>query len=162
MPGRACVVFTDWRQLPTTTDALQAGGFIWRGVCVWDKVSGRPAPGISNGAVEYAVWGTKGPLDLGHDVYLPTILRAAIPREARDLHQTVKPIELLAKLATLAPPDGLVVDPFTGSGSALIAARRAGRRSLGVEMSTYHAATAAERLTRDVAQLELELPAVAP
>lgn len=154
-PGRACVVFTDWRQLPTTTDAIQAGGFVWRGVCVWDKVSGRPAAGIANGQVEYAVWGTKGPLNLGHDVYLPNIIRASIPREARDLHQTPKPVEMLAKLVTLAAPGGVVLDPFTGSGSTLMAARLVGRRGVGVELSPAHAETARHRLATAADQLNL-------
>lgn len=154
-PGRACVVFTDWRQLPITTDSLQAGGFIWRGICVWDKVGGRPAPGIAGGQAEYAVWGTRGAIDLGYDVYLPNIIRASIPRDDRDLHQTPKPIELLAKLATLAPPGGVVLDPFTGSGSTLVAARRAGRRGIGVELSHHHAATAAQRVIDETAQLDL-------
>jgi len=153
--GRALVVFTDWRQLPTTTDAIQAGGFVWRGICVWDKIGGRPSAGVANGQVEYAVWGTKGPIDLGHDVYLPNILRASIPREARDLHQTPKPIELLAKLATLAPVGGVVLDPFTGSGSTLIAARHAGRRGIGVELNATHAATAMRRLETEARQLNL-------
>jgi site-specific DNA-methyltransferase (adenine-specific) len=60
IPGRACVVFTDWRQLPVTTDAIQAGGFIWRGVIVWDKIGGRPTLGAANGQVEYAVWARRG------------------------------------------------------------------------------------------------------
>jgi site-specific DNA-methyltransferase (adenine-specific) len=154
-PGRAAAIFTDWRQLPVTTDALQAGGFVWRGVCVWDKVGGRPSPGIANGTAEFIVWGTKGPLDLGHDVHLPTIIRASIPRADRDLHQTPKPIELLAKLATLAPPGGLIVDPFTGSGSVLVAASRVGRRALGVELADVHAETAARRLAAEAQQLTL-------
>lgn len=154
-PGRACVVFTDWRQLPTTSDAIQAGGFIWRGICVWDKISGRPGPGIAGGQVEYAVWGTRGAIDLGHDVYLPNIIRASIPRESRDLHQTPKSVELLCKLCTLAPPGGVVLDPFTGSGSALVAARRSGRRGIGVELSALHAATAAKRIVDETLQLEL-------
>ncbi len=154
-PGRACVVFTDWRQLPTTTDALQAGGFVWRGVCVWDKINGRPSLGVSNGAAEYAVWGTCGPTDLGHEVYLPNIIRAGIQREDRDLHQTPKPVEMLAKLATLAPPGGVVLDPFTGSGSALVAARRAGRRGIGVELSATHAETARQRIYDETQQLDL-------
>lgn len=37
VPGAPVVLFTDWRQLPATTDALQAGGMVWRGVAVWDK-----------------------------------------------------------------------------------------------------------------------------
>jgi site-specific DNA-methyltransferase (adenine-specific) len=45
--GSPIVVFTDWRQLPITTDALQAGGWTWRGIAVWDKTpSARPQPVI--------------------------------------------------------------------------------------------------------------------
>ena len=45
-PGGLMVVFSDWRQLPVTSDALQAAGFTWRGVGVWDnppETSPRPA-----------------------------------------------------------------------------------------------------------------------
>lgn len=154
-PGRACCVFTDWRQMPTTTDALQAGGFVWRGVCIWDKVGGRPLLGIANGQAEYVVWGTKGPTDLGHEIYLPNILRFRVPTEERGLHQTPKPVELLARLCELAPPRGVVFDPFTGSGSALIAARRTGRRGVGVELSEAHAETALQRIRTESTQLDL-------
>ena len=34
-PGGACLVFTDWRQLSVTINALQAGGWIWRGEKTW-------------------------------------------------------------------------------------------------------------------------------
>ena len=34
-PGGIACLFTDWRQLPTTTDALQAGGWVWRGIAAW-------------------------------------------------------------------------------------------------------------------------------
>lgn len=158
-PGRACAVFTDWRQLPTTTDAIQAAGFVWRGICVWDKIGGRPLLGIANGQAEYIVWGTRGRLDLGHDIYLPNIIRAGIGHGERELHQTPKPVELLAQLTMLAPADGLIVDPFAGSGSTLIAARRTGRRVLGVELNPGHLETATQRLVRDGRQLELDVKA---
>ena len=59
-PGGACLLFTDWRQLPTTTDALQAGGFIWRGVVPWVKPDPRPQAGRFAGQCEYVAWGTSG------------------------------------------------------------------------------------------------------
>ena len=33
-PGSPLLVFTDWRQLPSLTDAVQAAGWLWRGVIV--------------------------------------------------------------------------------------------------------------------------------
>ena len=40
-----CLAFTDWRQLPTLTDAMQVGGWVWQGLGVWDKLNGRPSVG---------------------------------------------------------------------------------------------------------------------
>ena len=43
MSGGILGTFSDWRQLPGTTDALQCGGWIWRGIVPWDKTkSARP------------------------------------------------------------------------------------------------------------------------
>lgn len=44
------LVFSDWRQLPATTDYVQIAGWSWRGVVVWHKPSSRPPPwGVSAG-----------------------------------------------------------------------------------------------------------------
>ena len=43
--GAPLLVFTDWRQLPRVTDAVQAAGFSWRGLVVWNKPSARPMLG---------------------------------------------------------------------------------------------------------------------
>jgi DNA modification methylase len=51
-----------------------------------------------------------------------------------NLHPTVKPIELMRWLVRLlAPPGGLVLDPFTGSGSTGAAVVLEGFRFLGIE-----------------------------
>ena len=49
-------------------------------------------------------------------------------------------VRLLAPLvAAFCPADGLVLDPFCGSGSTLVAARQAGRDYLGIELDrSYH------------------------
>lgn len=55
-PGAPVVLFSDWRQLPTTTDALQMGGFTWRGMAVWDKTEGvRPQLGRFRAQAEFLV-----------------------------------------------------------------------------------------------------------
>lgn len=66
------------------------------------------------------------------------------------LHPTQKPLSVLLPLVeTFSAPDGLVLDPFTGSGSSLLAAKMLGRSYLGIELdATYHA-IACRRLAQD-------------
>jgi len=58
------------------------------------------------------------------------------------LHPTQKPVSaLLPLIEAFSAPDGLVLDPFAGSGSTLMAAHQLGRDYLGIELdATYHAA----------------------
>lgn len=49
-------------------------------------------------------------------------------------HPTVKPTDLMAWLVRLiTPPNGVVLDPFAGSGSTLVAAKREGFGFIGIE-----------------------------
>lgn len=49
-------------------------------------------------------------------------------------HPTVKPIDIMAWLVRLVtPPGGVVLDPFAGSGSTLVAAKREGFGFIGIE-----------------------------
>jgi adenine-specific DNA-methyltransferase len=63
------------------------------------------------------------------------------------LHPTQKPLSVLLPLVkTFSRPQGLVLDPFAGSGSSLMAAKQLGRDWLGVELDTTYAALASDRL----------------
>lgn len=66
---------------------------------------------------------------------------------ATNLHETVKPIALMRELVRLVvPPGGLVLDPFAGSGTTLLAARREGFRAIGIEMTEKYLPMIADRL----------------
>ncbi len=69
-------------------------------------------------------------------------------RLRRNIHPTVKPIALMRWLIRLAVPEGgLVLDPFTGSGSTGIAAVLEGRRFVGIEREDAYVEVACARLT---------------
>jgi hypothetical protein len=65
------------------------------------------------------------------------------------LHPNEKPVALLAKLIERCP-DGVIADPFMGSGTALVAAKQMGRRAIGVEVREDYCAIAARRLAQGV------------
>lgn len=65
------------------------------------------------------------------------------------VHPTQKPLGILTPLVEYScPPGGLVVDPFAGSGSSLVAAKHLGRRAAGVEIDEKYCEIAARRLSQ--------------
>lgn len=67
--------------------------------------------------------------------------------EIRNAHPTVKPIAVMAWLVRLVTPkDGVVLDPFTGSGTTGVAALREGMRFVGCELSEEYAEIARARM----------------
>ncbi|WP_267244365.1 DNA-methyltransferase [Streptomyces sp. PR69] len=146
-PGGAAMVFTDWRQLPTTTDALQAAGYTWRGVAVWHKPTARPQPGRLRQECEFIVWGSNGAMIPGNNpVYLPGHFTGSQPRGHARQHITQKPERVMRELVRIVPPGGTVLDPFAGSGTTGAAALLEGRGFVGIEQSAAYAAAARARL----------------
>jgi len=65
------------------------------------------------------------------------------------LHPTQKPVSALRPLVgAFSRPGEVVLDPFAGSGSTLVAARQLGRRYIGIEVNTDYWRTAQKRLSR--------------
>lgn len=63
-------------------------------------------------------------------------------------HPTQKPEKLIAKLILAScPKDGVVFDPFLGSGTTSVVAKKLGRKYCGVEMNTEYACLAEHRLS---------------
>ena len=144
--GGLMIVFSDWRQLPVTTDAMQAAGVAWRGIAVWDKTGGaRPYKGGFRSQAEYIVWGSKGPLK--GDIYSPGVFRVN-PLAGRKLHQVGKPLPLMGEIVAACGPQ--ILDPFMGSGSTGMAALRQKKRFTGIEASEHYYQVAVERLRNGV------------
>ncbi len=68
-------------------------------------------------------------------------------RGEENAHPTVKPIALMRYLCRLVtPPNGLVLDPFAGTGTTGLAAREEGFRFVGIEMDAQTCEIARRRL----------------
>lgn len=78
----------------------------------------------------------------------PALWTHAIAKGAnRPDHPCPKPLALMAELVELfTDPGEVVLDPFAGSGTTLIAARNLGRRAIGIEIVERWAEAAARRI----------------
>ena len=85
----------------------------------------------------------------GRDLTNPrNIMRPGMQdRKARNVHPTVKPIKLMAYLIELGcPKNGVVLDPFVGSGTTCIAADQLNRKWIGIELNSEYVEIAQKRL----------------
>jgi len=91
----------------------------------------------------------------GHGIYCRRVLPA--PNQ-KGLHPTQKPVELMSWCMDMAKVQQghLILDPYMGSGTTLIAAIRTGRRAIGIEIDPTHYRTAVERVRRELAQPTLQ------
>jgi site-specific DNA-methyltransferase (adenine-specific) len=69
----------------------------------------------------------------------------------RNHHPTVKPTDLMAYLCRLiTPPNGTILDPFTGSGSTGVAALREGFKFIGIELNPEYVEIAQKRIENEL------------
>lgn len=145
--GGVVLAFTDWRQLPATTDAVQSGGWVWRGIVPWYKPTARPMAGRFTASCEYVVWGSAGPMEVDFSGAMPThrgFFQASPPRDRE--HQTQKPVDVMRELVKIVQPGGVILDPFMGSGTTGVAAMIEGRKFVGVEMVDEFAKVSERRI----------------
>jgi len=91
--------------------------------------------------------GAQGRENAGETEYLQDSIGLNRISKVKNNHPTVKPLELVKYLVKLVtPPEGIVLDPFMGSGTTGIAALEQGFKFLGVEKEKGYFKIAEERI----------------
>ena len=116
--------------------AFKDAGFYLSGCCIWKKnslVLGRSSYQWQHEPCLYG-WKKKGKHQWFSDRKQTTIWEYDRPKSSKD-HPTMKPIQLMAYPIQNSSMRGtIVLDPFLGSGSTLIAADQTGRVCYGIEL----------------------------
>lgn len=147
-------------------DEINASTMKYKRACVWVKpdatpqLNGQcPAQGAENFVVAwcgegYSRWNAGGK----RGVY--THMTNNVERTG--LHPTEKPRRLMSEIvADFTIPGQLICDPFMGSGTTGVAAVRAGRRFVGIELNPTYFELACKRLTDAQRQGDMFMEAAA-
>jgi DNA modification methylase len=157
--GSIHFVFMDWRHLPEVLAAGAAAYTDFKQLCVWAKTNAGmgsfyrsqhelvlvfkhgSAPHINNfelgqhGRHRSNVWTYAGVNALGTNRL-----------DELQMHPTVKPVAMIADaIMDCSTRGGLILDPFVGSGTTIVAAERAGRRACAMEFDPKYVQTAIRR-----------------
>lgn len=170
------IIMTSDREEATARAAFLAQGFKFHRLLVWDKVTATPNRWFMQNC-EFALYLYKGAARTitnpgskalvrvrQRDVaqhYMAGSSDPATPRPAG--HPTEKPVELMMDwVVNTTDPGDLVLDPFAGTGSTLVAAARAGRRAIGVELNPVWFDVACARVREVVETGKTDLFQTAP
>jgi DNA modification methylase len=147
LPNAWAVLFCSPKRRDDVGAVCRESGLRIRDEIVWDK----KAPGLGGGlryqheSILLCSFG-----EPSGRCELPSILAEWVPkgqhghREQHHVHE--KPLGVVSRLIRyVAAEDALIVDPFTGSGTTLVAAMKTGRRAIGIEIDERYCAIAARR-----------------
>jgi site-specific DNA-methyltransferase (adenine-specific) len=141
--GGFCVSFYGWNKVDLFMDAWRAVGFRIVGHLVFRKRYASSTRFLRYEHEQAYLLAKGEPARPAKPI--PDVLD--FPYTGNRLHPTQKPIEALTPLIeAFTAPGALVLDPFCGSGSTLVAARKLGRDWIGVELDTGHYQTAGNRM----------------
>jgi site-specific DNA-methyltransferase (adenine-specific) len=116
--------------------AFEDAGFYLSGCCIWKKnslVLGRSPYQWQHEPCLFG-WKTKGKHEWYSDRKQTTIWEYDRPKASKD-HPTMKPVQLMAyPIRNSSMTNGIVLDPFLGSGSTLIACAETDRVCRGIEL----------------------------
>jgi site-specific DNA-methyltransferase (adenine-specific) len=159
LAARWTLAFCDVESIWLWREDIRAACLDYVRACIWDKVDSAPQftgdrPASAAEAIVVAhrpgkkVWNGGGSRN---------VFRHAVNAEkGAKPHPSTKPEPLMAELIHLFTDRGdLILDPFGGSGTTAVAAKRLGRRCILIEQQEKYCEIAAQRLAQDALPLEV-------
>lgn len=161
---RWSLIFSDTESAHLWREAGERDDLQYVRTAFWHKVGGAPQftgdrPSVACEAITIMHppgrkrWNGGGKAGL---YSVPIVLNRGASATEWRCHTTQKPEELMMQLvADFTDPGETILDPFTGSGTTLVAAKRLGRKAIGIEINEQYCETAAKRLAQEALPLEM-------
>jgi DNA modification methylase len=142
-PSGLTCLFTDWRMWVNLFDATESCGFGVRAMVVWDK--GTPGMGVGwRSQHELIMVASRVAQPFDPKKAQGNVLQCK--RTGNVYHPTEKPVDLIARVLEVSDMARTVGEPFTGSGTTLIACERiGGRRCFAMELDPTFAQVTIDR-----------------
>jgi site-specific DNA-methyltransferase (adenine-specific) len=140
------------RTVLITTGQVNAANYAiiekWKWLLYWYKPAamGRSPVGFCNGE-PILMWGD------GSTVGVDVIIAPIVPDAGLNGHPCPKPIDWAKKQIALFPKHNIILDPFAGSGTTLVAAKQLGRKFIGIEIEPKYVEICKQRLAQEVLSL---------
>jgi DNA modification methylase len=154
-PGAVAFVCMDWRHIRDLIEVGEADLGELLNLCVWNKMKGGMGSLYRSQHELVPVFRTPGGkhrnnVELGRHGRDRTNVWDYTGIQARKgelkMHPTVKPVSMIAHaIQDVTPRGGLVLDPFCGSGSTILAAHQTGRRAACIELDPKYVDVAITR-----------------
>jgi len=151
-PGGHVLCFIDWRMYSVLSGAIESADLRNQAMIIWNKTFFGMGTHFRN-QHEIILHFTKG---MGSEAQRHDIGNViSIPPIRGGVHPTEKPVELIEKLiSVVVPPEGIILDPFIGSGTTAVAARRTGKHFVGIEQEPAYCEIARKRVAAVPARLD--------
>ena len=144
-------IFCDWKMWVYNQDIAEAKGYRVRNMIVWDKMQMGMGMPFRN-QHELCLFGSKLAGKIG-DGKTPNVMQHKRDRESE--HATPKPVKLISDMLNQVEGD-MVVDPFLGGGSTMVAAHQLGRKCYGMELDPKYCQVIVDRMYKLDPSLEIK------
>jgi site-specific DNA-methyltransferase (adenine-specific) len=152
-PGGVAIVIYDNRIMPFGIDAMRRAGWQYLRLLAFYRRWGNAHQlhGWMSTTDPVLVFVNPGGKPTFHGEWRHDCYIRATPEPVDFGHPAQKPADMMRHLVErVTPPGGVVLDPYAGSGSTLVAASQTGRKAIGIEIEERYCEIAAKRLGQEV------------